>query len=89
MTNTPSDPGYGAEQTLDDRVMTGPDDEANPGEYEPLDEGAGLSTDTGVTYDSHGEPESTPHDVETDVETDAEAEDEAALDAGPSVSTEQ
>jgi hypothetical protein len=85
MTNTPSDPGYGAEQTLDDRVTTGPDGEANPGEYEPLDEGAGLSADTGVTYDSRGEPESTPHDAETD----AEAEDEAALDAGPSVSNEQ
>ncbi|HET6626212.1 MAG TPA: hypothetical protein VFG63_07465 [Nocardioidaceae bacterium] len=67
---------FGTERTQDDPIedTTLVGDET-PGEYEPTEQTGGESLDTGVVYDSTGEPEKTPNDVEIAVEV-AEAEEE-------------
>ncbi len=41
-----------------------PAGDANPDEYMSNDQQAGTSEETGTTYSSSGEPESTPYDEE-------------------------
>lgn len=48
----------------DDFVGEAPAGDANPDEYMSNDQQGGTSEDTGTTYSSSGEPESTPYDEE-------------------------
>jgi hypothetical protein len=52
-------PEPGLEETF---VGEPPAGDANPEDYMSNDQQAGVSEDTGTTYDQTGEPESTPHD---------------------------
>lgn len=84
MTERP-DREFGAEQSQDDAfVGTPPAGDENPGDYTSNDQSGGVSTETGVTYDAQGEPESTPNDgpVDTDaLDTGANAESSAGTEA--------
>ncbi len=60
--NVPGRAGYGADESLDDPVSSRSGEET-PGEYESSEQSGGVSVDTGVTYDTEGEPESTPADA--------------------------
>lgn len=48
-----------------------PEEAPDEEEYAGEDPGP-VSTDTGTHYDEHGEPETTPHDLETAVEVEDE-----------------
>jgi hypothetical protein len=70
-----ADSEFGAERSQDDPIEGGaPVEDPTPGEYEASEQSGGQSVDTGVTYDSTGEPETTPNDIEV-----AEAKDEDTL----------
>ncbi len=43
-------------------------EEPDPEEFEADETEAAISEETGTVYDTTGEPEATPHDLETDVD---------------------